>query len=150
VKLQRSVVVACSKDEAFSLFTDGINEWWPLREGFSYGVDRCASIHLEPRPGGRFFERFVDGDEFQVGTVTVCEAPDRIVFTWAPPVWAGATEVEVRFLADAADATTVHVEHRGFDSLGTDAQSTRDGFASGWPAVLDAFSHRAAAGGHAA
>jgi uncharacterized protein YndB with AHSA1/START domain len=150
MNVQRTIDVACSRVEAFTLFTAGINEWWPLREGFSYGADRCASIHLEAELGGRFFERFVDGDEFQVGTVTACEAPERIVFTWAPPAWPEATEVEVRFTASDEGTTTVRLEHRGFEALGAEAQATRDGFDSGWPSVLSAFSRRAAAGWHVA
>ena len=144
MKVQRTIRVARPQPEAFALFTDGIGSWWPLRQGFSYGGERCGSIHLEPRVGGRFFERFVDGDEFQVGTVTACEAPSHIVFSWAPPVWSGATEVEVRFTPDGDDATTVQLEHRGFEALGPDGEATHDGFANGWVRVLDAYAGQAA------
>jgi uncharacterized protein YndB with AHSA1/START domain len=144
MNVRRTIEVGLTLEEAFSLFTTGIGEWWPLRQGFSYGGERCDSIHLEPKLGGRFFERFVDGDEFQVGTVTACEVPHRIVFTWAPPSWPGATEVEVRFSAGSDSSTTVDLEHRGFEALGTDGQATRDGFANGWPSVLDGFGRRAA------
>jgi uncharacterized protein YndB with AHSA1/START domain len=143
MNMQRTIRVACPQADAFALFTDRIASWWPLRQGFSYGGERCGSIHLEARVGGRFFERFVDGDEFQVGTVTACEVPSRIVFSWAPPVWSGATEVEVRFTPDGDAATTVHLEHRGFEALGPDGQATRDGFATGWVAVLDAYAGHA-------
>jgi uncharacterized protein YndB with AHSA1/START domain len=143
VNVRRTIEVALDRDEAFALFTTGIGEWWPLRQGFSYGADRCDSIHLEATLGGRFFERFVDGDEFQVGTVTVCDAPHRIVFTWAPPSWPGATEVEVRFTTAGQGSTTVDLEHRGFDVLGAEGPATRDGFANGWPSVLAAFERHA-------
>jgi len=33
---------------------------WPLEQGYSYGGDRCKEIFLEPRVGGRFFERFLN------------------------------------------------------------------------------------------
>jgi uncharacterized protein YndB with AHSA1/START domain len=141
VIVQQRVRVECPPAAAFTAFTSRIDAWWPLRAGFSYGADRCQSIHLEARVGGRFFERFVDGDELQVGTVVLCEVPHRIIFTWAPPVWPGATEVEVRFTADGEHATTVQLEHRGFESLGADAQATRDGFDKGWPTVLAAYAN---------
>ena len=92
--------------------------------------------------GGRFYERFVDGDELQVGIVTACEPHERIVFTWAPPVWPGGTEVEVRFAADGDHRTVVHVEHRGFENLGADNAATGDQFGNGWPTVLDAYAGR--------
>ena len=76
--------------------------------------------------------------------MTVCVVRNRIVFSWAPPVWTWATEVEVRFTPDGDDATTVQLEHRGFEALGADGQGTRDGSANGWPAVLDAYASHAA------
>ena len=85
------VRVPLTPADAFRLFTQGIGEWWPLDEGYSYGGDRAREIHLEPRVGGRFFERFVDGDELEVGHVIVCDPPNRIVSTWSD--WACATEV---------------------------------------------------------
>jgi uncharacterized protein YndB with AHSA1/START domain len=139
MNVQRSVEVACGPDEAFEHFTAGINEWWPLRAGFSFGGERCDAIFLEAHTGGRFYERFVDGDELPVGTVTVCDRPHRLVFTWEPPVWPGATEVEVRFTDNGDDTTTVHVDHRGFEALGETGAATRDSFDSGWPTVLEAY-----------
>ena len=112
--VRRSVDVAIPPSAAFELFTTGIARWWPLHHGFSYGGDRAATIALEPRLGGRFYERFTDGDELQVGEVIACEPPARIVFTWQAPGWSGATEVEVTFAGDDR-LTRVEVEHRGWD-----------------------------------
>ena len=71
-----------------------------MKEGFSFGRERAEEIYLETRKGGRFYERFTDGEEFVVGHVTACEPPRRIVFTWQDPDWEGPTEVEVRFAAE--------------------------------------------------
>ena len=95
--VREEVHVDRSPSEAFRLFTAGIGEWWPLEEGYSFGGDRAKEIHLDAVRGGRFFERFVDGDELQVGRVIVCDPPHRIVFTWKDPDWRGDTEVEVTF-----------------------------------------------------
>ena len=139
MNVERTIDLACGPAQAFEHFTAGINAWWPLRAGFSFGADRCDSIHLEAHVGGRFYERFVDGDELSVGTVTVIDPPHRLVFTWEPPVWSGATVVEVRFTDNGDGTTTVHVEHRGFEALGDAGPATRDGFASGWQTVLAAY-----------
>jgi hypothetical protein len=40
--------------------TDRLAQWWPLKEGFSFGGDRAADIFIEGREGERFFERFAD------------------------------------------------------------------------------------------
>ena len=96
-------------------------EWWPLEEGYSFGGDRTVGIVLEAREDGRLYERFRDGDSFEVGRVLACSPPDRIVFTWKDPTWSGATEVEVSFRPEGA-GTRVAVEHRGFERLGADGE----------------------------
>jgi uncharacterized protein YndB with AHSA1/START domain len=143
VMVRQTVRVILPPDEAFRLFTEGINEWWPLDEGYSYGGDRAKEVFLEPIVGGRFYERFVDGDELQIGTVTACSPPDRILFTWMSPGWTAATEVDVRFRA-AEGGTTVELEHRGFEKLGPDGRTIARKWGSGWPRVIQAFADRAA------
>jgi uncharacterized protein YndB with AHSA1/START domain len=106
--------------------------------GYSYGGDRAKEIHLEPRVGGRCFERFVDGDELEVGRVTLCDPARRIVFTWRDPDWAGATEVDVS-LAPEPDVTAVSLTHRGVDRLGPNGNAIAARWAGGWPSVMQAF-----------
>jgi uncharacterized protein YndB with AHSA1/START domain len=142
VTVRESVRVDLPPGEAFRLFTEGINQWWPLEEGYSYGGDRAREIVLEPAEGGRFYERFADGDEFQVGTVTFCSPPDRILFTWRSPDWPAETEVDVRFLP-AGGGTTVELEHRGFERLGPDGPAIARRWGGGWPRVVGAFATRA-------
>jgi uncharacterized protein YndB with AHSA1/START domain len=143
--VKQSIQVELAPPEAFRLFTDGIGEWWPLDEGFSYGGDRAEQIFLEAVVGGRFYERFVDGDEIEVGRVVACSPPDRVLFTWRSPAWEAATEVEVRFVP-AGTGTDVHLEHRGWERVGPDGAALAERWANGWPRVLDAFTRRSAAG----
>jgi hypothetical protein len=63
--------------------------------------------------GERFFERFIDGDEMEVGRFTLCDPPHRIV-PMAGSRLAGQTEVDVTFAAEA-DRAGVSLTHRGFD-----------------------------------
>ncbi len=144
IAVRETARVPLTPAAAFDLFTEGIGEWWPLREGYSYGGDRAAQIFLEPFVGGRFYERFIDGDEIRVGTVLLCEPPDRIVFDWNSPEWTVPTEVEVRF-EPTTTGTTVHVEHRGFERLGTDGAAIAERWRNGWPGVVSAFATRAGA-----
>jgi uncharacterized protein YndB with AHSA1/START domain len=133
--VRESITVKRPVAEAFRLFTDGIGDWWPLKGRHSYGGDRADKIFLEARPGGRFYERFSDGEEFEVGRVIACEPPNRIVFTWKDPDWNGPTEVEVRFFPSAG-ATRVDLEHRGWETAGPKAMETVPGWQQGWKAVL--------------
>ena len=140
IAVHESVHVGCPVEEAFALFTTGMGEWWPLDKA-SYGGDRAKDIFLEPQVGGRFFERFVDGDELQVGTVVVCEPPWRIIFTWTTADWEGETEVEVTFTPHD-DGTRVDLSHRGFDRIGPIGTDVAAKFRGGWPGVMHAFVQR--------
>lgn len=133
--VRESITVGRSVAEAFQLFTDGIGEWWPLKgTNFSYGGERADKIFLEAKPGGRFYERFTDGELFEVGRVIACEPPKRIVFTWKDPSWKVPTEVEVRF-SPAENGTRVDLEHRGFEAAGVQPPEAA-GWADGWKTVL--------------
>lgn len=144
--IRLSAHVPQSAVEAFRLFTDGIDSWWPLHDGYSYAADRTKEIHLEAFAGGRFYERLADGEELVVGRVLVCEPPKRIVFSWQGTDWPAATEVEVSFTPEG-DTTRVDLEHREWERLGPSAEERRRAFANGWPTVLSRYSN-AAAGSH--
>jgi len=134
MKISKSIHVKRSVEDAFRLFTEEIGSWWPLKEGFSYGRERAKDIFLEARVGGRFFERFADGTEYEVGRVTVYQPPRLVVFSWIDPDWEGATEVEVRFAADGT-GTRLELEHRGWEA-GPKAKSAGARFNGGWKTVL--------------
>ena len=142
--VQQTVEVTCAVEEAFSLFTERMGEWWPL-DVASYGGSRANDIFLEPRVGGRFYERFVDGDELQVGTVTACDPPHLISFTWKAADWDDETAVEVRF-TQLPDRTQVKLSHGGFEGLGSLGPGIASKFRGGWPTVLQSFADRAGAG----
>ena len=100
--IRKAITVARPPDVAFRVFTEEIGKWWPLREGFSFGRERAQDLILEGRVGGRFFERFTDGTEFEVGRVTAFQPPHLVSLTWKAPDWEGPTDIEVRFVAEGS------------------------------------------------
>jgi uncharacterized protein YndB with AHSA1/START domain len=143
IVVRESVQVELRQEQAFRLFTEGITEWWPLEEGYSFGGERTVEVHLDPWVGGRFYETWVDGDEFQTGRVIECDRPHRIVFTWRDEHERGEMEVEVRFTPEG-DGTLVTVEHRGFERLGPGGKELAARYSGGWPRVVQAFALQAA------
>ena len=133
--IRKSIHVKRPIEAAFRVFTEDIGRWWPLKDGYSFGGARADQIYLEGKEGGRFFERFTDGEEYQVGTVTACTPPSRVVFSWKAPNWDAATEVEVRFTAEG-DGTRVDLEHRGWERAGAAAEKESSGYNQGWETVL--------------
>ena len=133
--IRKSIHVKRPIEAAFRVFTEDIGRWWPLKDGYSFGGARADQIYLEGKEGGRFFERFTDGEEFVVGVVKTYSPPSRIVFEWKAPDWDAPTEVDVRFTADGP-GTLVELEHRGWDRAGAAATKSRDGYDGGWNQVL--------------
>ena len=138
--IRKSVTVRCPPETAFRVFTRDLGRWWPLHQGFSHGFERKQAIFLDDHVGGRFYERFTDGTELEIGRVTRAEPPHLILFTWQSPSWEAATEVEVRFTADAG-GTRVDLEHRGFDAPGMQQRGTH--FDGGWVTVLGCYAAEA-------
>lgn len=146
-----TVVVETTPRRAFDVFTKGFATWWPL-DTHHIGEQDAVDAVLEPRVGGRWFERAADGTECDWGSVLVWEPPTRLVLAWQlnpdfayDPDTTLATEVEVRFVADGA-ATRVELEHRGFSVHGErgDAMRTAVGSEGGWKGLLTRFAAAAA------
>ena len=99
---------------------------------------------IEPRAGGRWYERGVDGSECDWGRVLLWDAPNRVMLMWQLSAQftfdrSIDTEVDVCFTALDAHTTRVDLEHRGLDAYGVDAQAMRDTFdsPSGWNGMLE-------------
>lgn len=133
--VRASVIVRRSVDEAFRLFTEQIDTWWPLAT-HSVGRGRAVACRVEGRVGGRLYETLDDGSEAEWGEVLTWEPPRRLVFTWHPGRDRGtAQEVEVRF-SPVDGGTRVDLEHRGWEAYGEGAAKARSEYESGWAHVL--------------
>ncbi len=127
--------VACPPDHAFEVWTGRIGTWWPADHTVS-GEPGLAVV-LEPRRGGRIYERTAAGVEHDWGQVTVWEPPGRFAYLWhIGRDRADATEVEIRFVGRGGDATLVEIEHRGWEALGDEATSWRERNGGGWASLL--------------
>jgi hypothetical protein len=130
--------VGCTAAEAFDTWTRKISIWWPVQHTRSR--DRGTTVVIEPRVGGRMFERTSTGEELHWGSVTVWDRPERFGYRWhitSPPD--EATEVEVRF-AEIADGTTrITILHSGFDRLGAKGPPRRDANLRYWETLIPAF-----------
>jgi uncharacterized protein YndB with AHSA1/START domain len=105
--IRKTVVLQCSPERAFSLFTEQAGQWWPTER--RHTEDAASAIRIEE--SGRFFERASDGTEVELGVVRRFEPASRLVLDWYPGTGrANATKVEVRF--EAVDGgTRVTVDH---------------------------------------
>jgi uncharacterized protein YndB with AHSA1/START domain len=139
--VRKAVTVACTVEHAFQMFTAGISSWWPLAT-HSVGAERARTAVFEGRVGGRIYEVWDDGSEYDWGIVTAWEPPRRVVYSWSPnPEQTVSTEVEVRF-APQGDGTLVELEHRGWERLGEKVADLYASYDTGWDVVLGTYRHR--------
>lgn len=137
--VRKNVRVKVAPARAFEIFTSGMSRWWLKTHSISPTKTPIKDVVLEPREGGRWFERGEDGSECEWGKVLAWEPPARLLLAWQintkfqsdPTVMA---EVEIRFTPDAT-GTTVELEHRRLEQLG----DLRDSFDRGWTLLLDSF-----------
>jgi uncharacterized protein YndB with AHSA1/START domain len=147
-----SIVVDAPIERAFSVFTDGFGTFKP-RDHNLLSVDIAETV-FEGHVGGTIYDRGVDGSECHWARVLAYEPPDRVVFSWdISPQWQletdhdKASEVEVRFIAEAPGRTRVELEHRKLDRHGDGWEGVREGVHGdqGWPLYLDRFAQQLAA-----
>jgi uncharacterized protein YndB with AHSA1/START domain len=138
------IVVEASQERAFRVFTEEFDRIKP-RDHNMLAVDIAESV-FEPRVGGHVYDRGVDGSESRWARVLAYEPPERVAFTWdISPNWQldpeNASEVEVRFIAEAPDRTRVELEHRHLDRHGDGWEGLREGVGGddGWPLYLRRF-----------
>lgn len=140
--VRKSVVVRASPEHAFAVFTASMGRWW--LKTHKIGPAPLKDVVIEPRTGGRWFERDEDGSECDWGKVLVWEPPRRLVLTWQIGAdWKFdpdfATEVEVNFIAAGKAETRVELEHRHLERFGERAEQLRAAFDGGWPTLVESF-----------
>ena len=144
--LELSFTVACPPDHAFAVWAGRTSMWWP--HGHSVSAAPGLTVTFEPRPGGRIYERTPAGEEHEWGEVLVWEPPHRLVYLWHLRFdRSDATEVEIRFAPESADAATtaVTIVHRGWERLGAKAPERRARNRRGWDGLVPHFQAACAA-----
>src|SRR5438270_11063973 len=103
VPVRKAITVGASLEDAFDVFTEEVDTWWPRTHHI--GKSPMRRILIEGRAGGRCYTEQEDGTECDWGQVLVWEPPRRLILAWQiTHVWgyqpdvAKASEVEVRFI----------------------------------------------------
>jgi uncharacterized protein YndB with AHSA1/START domain len=128
--VRKSVRVQVPIERAFSIFVEQMETWWPAAHHI--GAQPFQAIFVEPRAGGRWYERDAQRNECNWGRVMVWEPPHRVTFSWhLGPDWkfnpdmAKASEVEIRFTTEGLSATLVELTHSGIERHGEGYEKLR-------------------------
>jgi len=144
--VRKSVRVPVPIERAFSVFVERMETWWPASHHI--GAQPFQAIFVEPRVGGRWYERDLQGNECDWGTVLAWGPPRRVTFSWHlgldwkfNPDLAKASEVEIRFTSEGPSTTLVELEHSRLERHGEGYQQLRtalDG-PNAWESILAEF-----------
>jgi uncharacterized protein YndB with AHSA1/START domain len=138
----RTVQVKALPARAFDVFALNIGQWWP--KGVTIAKAPHVAIVVEPKAGGRWFERDAEGNETDWGKVLAWEPPSRLLLGWqVNSQWSYdpdfLTEVELTFMAAEGGGTLVTLEHRNLERFGADAARHAEQLGGGWPRLLAQF-----------
>jgi len=149
VPVRKSILVRAPAEDAFEIFTEEIDSWWPRTHHI--GKSPMRRIIMEGKAGGRCYTEQEDGSECDWGRVLVWEPPSRLLLAWQithewgyQPELAKSSEVEIRFVPQGT-STRVDLEHRGFERQGPGGEAMRIAVdaPNGWTAVLGLYETRA-------
>jgi uncharacterized protein YndB with AHSA1/START domain len=149
VPVRKSIVVHVPVEDAFEVFTEEMDSWWPRTHHI--GKSPMRRIAVEGRSGGRCFTEQEDGTECDWGRVLLWEPPRRFVFAWQithewgyEPDLSKSSEVEVSFFPLSGDTTRVEVEHRHLERHGRGGEPMRTAVdaPNGWGTILTLFGDR--------
>ena len=131
--VRKVVNVQAPQAVAWRVFTEKMSAWWPLAY-YKIGRANAVDAVIEPRVGGRWYERGDDGSTCQWGSVLTWEPHSRLVLSWD-------------ISADGSDRTCVELEHRHLDRYGARRDEMRRVFdiEGDWGRLLEAFARAAAA-----
>ncbi len=149
--VRKAVRVEAILAVAWRVFTEQMGIWWPL-EDYKIGKAKAIDAIIEPRVGGRWYERGDDGSTCDWGSVLVWEPHTRLVLSWDITAdWQYdpnlKTEIELRFVPDGKGATRVDLEHRRLDRYGERRDQMRHIFGAeggGWSQLLEMYARVAA------
>jgi uncharacterized protein YndB with AHSA1/START domain len=148
--VRKSIRVHVPIERAFSVFVEQMEAWWPPQHHI--GANPFEAIFVEPRVGGRWYERDAAGSECDWGTVRAWDPPRLVTFSWhLGPGWkfnpdlAKASDVAIRFTSEGDSTTLVELEHSGIERHGEGYEQLRDALdgPGAWVDTLAAFAKEA-------
>ena len=144
--VRRDITVDATPERAFEVFAGRIDSWWP--RDYSVGRSELREVVIEPREGGRWYEKGVDGAECAWGEVLTYDPPRRLALTWRVDghwqVGEAASEIEVTF-TPVGEQTRVELVHSGLERLQhADALRAAVGGDGGWGSLLARYSEELA------
>ena len=135
--VEQEVDVLVPRERLWECLLD-VGAWWLYRE-----KGKASDVVLEPRLGGRFYERFAGGEEGSLwGVVTHVERPEVLRLCGFLGMDSPAMNVYEYRLEARGETTRLKLSHRAFGLM---RPAARDDYHGGWKGLwesLRAFAER--------
>lgn len=136
----KTVDVRRSARDAFRIFTSEISSWWPMEthtRAKTAAGEQTLAITIEPRVGGRIYEKLNTGAELEWGEVTAFEPDALFAMTWRLGRPGDQyTDVSVRFEPLSDVSCRVTLTHENWMRMGEEGEALRNGYNNGWETVF--------------
>lgn len=141
---------------AFSIFIEQMETWWPATHHIA--PNPFQAIIVEPRVGGRWYERDAQGNDCNWGFVRAWAPPHLVTLSWhLQEDWTfdvdaeHASEIDIRLTPEGASATLVELTHYNLERHGEKYLELRDKLdgPGAWVSILEAYATRVCREGNA-
>lgn len=144
--VHKSVRVPVSIESAFSIFIEQMETWWPATHHIA--PNPFQTIIVEPRVGGRWYERDAEGNDCSWGFVRAWDPPHLVTLSWhLQQDWSfdldpeHASDIDIRFRGEGPSDTLVELTHYNLERHGEDYASLREKLEGpgAWISILEAY-----------
>ncbi len=135
--INKTLTVPLNTKDAFALFTQEIDTWWPKGTHSVKGAK--TKISFAGHKDGEIIETDDEGQTHLWGTIIAYDPGRYLAFSWhpgRPPQ--EATVVTVTF-TQTPDGAQCDLSHGGFDILGPTADAISTSYLHGWDMVLGCY-----------
>ena len=142
--IKKTISLQANARQAFKVFVEQINNWWP--KIYTWSGEVLQHLMINPVQHGLITEEGPNGFRCDWGTVTQINET-TIVFLWQigphrepVPDPAKASEVSVSFSDESPSSCELELVHRNFEKHGKGSDQYREAMDSeqGWDVILDA------------
>lgn len=154
--VRKSVRVALPIERAFSLFIEQMEAWWPATHHIA--PTPFQTIIVEPRIGGRWYERDAQGNDCSWGFVRAWNPPELVTLSWHlqedwsfDPSAERASDMDIRFTPESASTTLIELTHYNLERHGDKFLELRDKLEGpgAWITILESYAKKAGEEGQA-
>lgn len=144
--VRKSVRVPIAIERAFSIFIEQMETWWPATHHIA--PHPFQTIIVEPRVGGRWYERDAEGNDCSWGFVRAWDPPHLVTLSWhLQEDWSfdinadHASDIDIRFTSEGSSATLVELTHYNLERHGQNYRDLRDKLdgPGAWVSILEAY-----------